>query len=119
MIKQQLTMALSGQFRVGHARQRPGWHQDPVCRCAGSCFIGLGRLSSGVHKPEIDCYDVACAESLFHSLKVEAIHGERFSTRKIMPQTVFEYTEVDYNGIRRNSVNGFISPEALEAYKAA
>ena len=30
-----------------------------------------------------NCYDNACAESFFHSLKVEAIHGER--------QTVFEY----------------------------
>jgi len=24
------------------------------------------------------CYDNACAESFFHSLKVELIHGERF-----------------------------------------
>lgn len=28
-----------------------------------------------------DCYDNACAESCFHTLKVEAIHGERFETR--------------------------------------
>ena len=27
------------------------------------------------------CYGNACAESFFHSLKVEAIHGERFATR--------------------------------------
>jgi Transposase and inactivated derivatives len=27
------------------------------------------------------CYDNACSESFFHSLKVEAIHGERFETR--------------------------------------
>ena len=28
-----------------------------------------------------NCYDNACAESFFHSLKVEAIHGEQFKTR--------------------------------------
>jgi transposase InsO family protein len=44
-----------------------------------------------------NCYDNACAESFVHSLKVEVIHGERFSSREEMRQTVFEYIEVDYN----------------------
>jgi len=66
-----------------------------------------------------NCYDNACAESFFHSLKVEAIHGERFATREGMRQTVFEYIEVDYNRTRRHSANGFISPEAFEALKVA
>jgi putative transposase len=35
------------------------------------------------------------AESFFHTLKVEVIHGERFSTGEEMRQTVFEYIEVD------------------------
>lgn len=30
------------------------------------------------------CYDNACAESFFHSLKVECIHGERFISRESM-----------------------------------
>ena len=66
-----------------------------------------------------NCYDNACAESFFHSLKVEAIHGERFATREEMRQTVFEYIEVDYNRTRRHSANGFISPEAFEALEVA
>ena len=57
-----------------------------------------------------NCYDNACAESFFHTLKVEAIHGERFQTREEMKQTVFEYIEVDYNRTRRHSANGYISP---------
>lgn len=60
-----------------------------------------------------------CAESFFHSLKVEAIHGERFATREQMRHTVFEYIEVDYNRTRRHSANGYISPMAFEALKAA
>lgn len=62
-----------------------------------------------------NCYDNACAESFFHSLKVEAIHGERIGTREEMRQVVFEYIEVDYNRDRRHSANGNISPAAFEA----
>jgi putative transposase len=65
------------------------------------------------------CYDNACAESFFHTLKVEVIHGERFATRGEMRQTVFEYIEVDYNRTRRHSANGYISPEAFEAQRIA
>lgn len=66
-----------------------------------------------------NCYDNACAESFFHTLKVEAIHGECFPTRQRMKQTVFEYIEVDYNRTRRHSANGYLSPEAFEAKQVA
>ncbi|QJQ95864.1 MULTISPECIES: IS3 family transposase [Halomonadaceae] len=62
-----------------------------------------------------NCYDNACAESFFHSLKVEAIHGERYETRDAMRRQVFEYIEMDYNRQRRHSAIGMISPEAFEA----
>jgi len=65
------------------------------------------------------CYDNACAERFFHTLKVEVIHGERFATREEMRQTVFEHIEVDYNRTRRHSANGYISPEAFEAQRVA
>jgi transposase InsO family protein len=61
-----------------------------------------------------NCYDNACAESFFHSLKVEAIHGERFSSRESMRRTVFEYIETDYNTARLHSTNGFLSPVEFE-----
>ena len=35
------------------------------------------------------------ASRVFHSLKVEAIHGERFATGDSMRQAVFEYIETD------------------------
>lgn len=66
-----------------------------------------------------NCYDNACAESFFHSLKVECIHGERFGTHAQMRQTVFEYIETDYNRQRRHSTLGYISPEAFEARMSA
>ena len=54
-----------------------------------------------------NCYDNACAESFFHSMKIEAIYGERFPTRHSIRQEVFEYIETFYNTIRQHStVNG-------------
>jgi transposase InsO family protein len=38
-----------------------------------------------------DCYDNAAMESWNHSLKVEAIHGERFGTRAQAKAQVFDY----------------------------
>ena len=64
-------------------------------------------------------YDTACAESLFYSLKVEAIQGERFFTRAMMKRAVFDYIEVDYNRTRRPSANDFISPVLFEAQRVA
>ncbi|EFO4711107.1 IS3 family transposase [Escherichia coli] len=65
------------------------------------------------------CYDNACVESFFHSLKVECIHGERFSSREIMRATVFNYIECDYNRWRRHSACGGFSPEQFENHNLA
>lgn len=61
-----------------------------------------------------NCYDNAAMESWNHSLKVEAIHGERFATREQAKAHVFEYIEVDYNRTRLHSTLGYLSPEQYE-----
>lgn len=66
-----------------------------------------------------DCFDNACAESFFHSLKVEAIHGEHFPTRDSMRQAVFEYIELDYNPKRHHSAIGNATPIAYELKQVA
>ncbi len=60
------------------------------------------------------CYDNACVESFFHSLKVECLHGEHFISREIMRATVFNYIECDYNRWRRHSWCGGLNPEQFE-----
>ena len=65
-----------------------------------------------------NCYDNACAESFFHSLKVEALHGERFVTRQAMREEVFEYIEIYYNRKRLHSANGYVSPVGFEQQSA-
>jgi transposase InsO family protein len=65
-----------------------------------------------------NCWDNACVESFFHSLKVEALKYEPIKDRESMRQSVFEYIEVDYNRTRRHSANGYLSPENFELMKA-
>ena len=66
-----------------------------------------------------DCYDNACSEIFFHTLRVEAIHGEQFPTRESMREVVFEYIESDYNRIRHHTSIGNTSPVKYEMAHAA
>ncbi|WP_143698162.1 IS3 family transposase [Vibrio sp. qd031] len=66
-----------------------------------------------------NCWDNACVESFFHSLKVEAIQYEPIMSREEMRQTVFEYIEVDYNQTRRHSALGYLSPINFEKQNVA
>ena len=60
------------------------------------------------------CYDNAITESFFHTLKVEAIHGERFETREELEREIFDYIECFYNTQRKHSALGYLSPEQFE-----
>lgn len=64
-----------------------------------------------------NCWDNACVESFFHSLKVEAIQYEPIMTRDAMRRTVFEYIEVDYNRTRRHSALGYLSPANFDLHQ--
>jgi putative transposase len=60
-----------------------------------------GFLCSMSRKGE--CQDNACAETFFHSLKVEWVYGESLKSRHKMMQEVREYIEVFYNHQRMHS----------------
>lgn len=66
-----------------------------------------------------NCWDNACAESFFHSLKVEALQDEPIMDRETMKQHVFAYIEVDYNKTRRHSALSYLSPENFELKNSA
>lgn len=66
-----------------------------------------------------NCYDNAAMESWNHSLKVEAIHGERFGTRAQAKAQVFDYIEVYYNRQRLHSTLGYLSPAEFELSRVA
>ncbi len=60
------------------------------------------------------CYDNAVAESFFHSLKVELVHGQRFESREQAQSAIFNYMEVFYNTKRLHSSLDYMTPAAYE-----
>lgn len=62
-----------------------------------------------------NCYDNACAESLFHTLKTELVHHENCKTRAETKQVIFEYIEVFYNRKQLHSSNGYMNPRHFES----
>lgn len=64
------------------------------------------------------CYDNAPMESLFHTLKVELVHRERFATREAAQRELFAYLEGYYNRQRLHSALGYRTPEQAEQQAA-
>jgi transposase InsO family protein len=62
-----------------------------------------------------NCWDNACVESFFGTLKKELVHDRCYLTREEAKQDLFEYIEVFYNRQRRHSTLGYRSPAEFEA----
>ena len=61
-----------------------------------------------------NCYDNAVTESFFHTLKVELVHRERYTTRDRARSSIFEYIETYYNRQRKHSAIGHRIPMLFE-----
>jgi len=61
------------------------------------------------------CYDNAVAESFFASLKKECVSRRTFATRTEAFDATRAYIESFYNGKRRHSTLGYVSPISYEA----
>lgn len=72
---------------------------------------GYGIRSSMSRKG--DCWDNACSETLFGSLKVERLHGMRFDSRRAAKDEVIDWL-LWYNSRRLHSTLGYISPMQYE-----
>ena len=61
------------------------------------------------------CWDNACLERFFGTLKRELVYHRRYATRNEATQDIFEYIEVFDNRRRRHSTLGYYSPAEFEA----
>jgi putative transposase len=61
-----------------------------------------------------DCWDNAVAESFFATVKIELVHDAAWATRAAARTELFDYLELFYNGQRRHSALGYLSPRAFE-----
>ena len=111
-----LTMALANR------RPRAGLlhHSDRGSQYAATRYQRLlneyGLIPSMSRKGH--CWDNACVESFFGTLKRELVYHRHYTTRDAARQDIFEYIEVFYNRTRRHSTLGYDSPAEYEARTA-
>ena len=60
-----------------------------------------------------DCWDNACSETLFGSLKVEQLNGLRFETRRQAKDEIIDWL-LWYNRTRLHSTLAYVSPMQFE-----
>ena len=60
-----------------------------------------------------NCWDNACSETLFGSLKVERLHGQRFETIRAAKDETISWL-LWYNRTRMHSTLGYVSPMQFE-----
>ena len=61
------------------------------------------------------CYDNACVESFFATLKKELIHRKLYRDLAAVRADISAYINLFYNSRRRHSALGYVSPAAFEA----
>ena len=103
---------------LGQRNPKPGliFHSDHGVQYASKEFRAAlkarGILSSMSRTG--NCYDNACLESFFHTLKTELVYDRQYFTRKEAQNSIFEYIEVFYNRQRRHSLLNHRSPAQFE-----
>jgi len=64
-----------------------------------------------------NCYDNACAETFFSTIKCELLYHKKYATREAAHKDIFWYIESFYNRKRRHKAIGNMSPiQYKEAY---
>jgi len=83
--------------------------------------IALDMLSGKMSVSEVcsmsrkgNCWDNACIESFFGSLKTEWLSDKKYKTREQARNDIFKYIELFYNRKRRHAALGYLSPAAYE-----
>ncbi len=107
-----LTMALCSR------RPRPGLihHTDQGRHYVIGAYTQLMKVHG--MRPSMsakgNCFDNACAESFFSSLKNELVHFHNFNTREEARAAIFEYIEIFYNRQRLHQTLDYVSPVEFE-----
>jgi transposase InsO family protein len=107
-------------FMMAVMRRRPPrglmFHSDRGTQYASKAFRkGLayhGMLQSMSRKGE--CWDNACAETFFKTIKTELIGQRIYRTREEARAAIFEYIEVFYNRVRLHSYLSYTTPAEYE-----
>ncbi len=121
MAEHMKTELVSDALKMAIARRRPEGgllhHSDQGVQYASEDYqllLELNQMEASMSSRG-DCWDNACAESFWATLKTELVNHEHYATREEARQSIFEYIEVFYNRKRLHSSLGYVSPETFEA----
>jgi len=94
-------------WRYGSLETKPRGWSDPPHGSRGAIYGALVRQEARRSGCRI-------SESFVASLKCEILHRHRFLSREAARTAVFDYIESFYNGVRRHSSLGYLSPSDYE-----
>ena len=107
---------------IHHRRPKAGLlhHSDRGSQYAATAYQQLLTMHgmTGSMSRRGNCWDNACVESFFGTLKRELIYPRQYRTRDEATRDIFEYIEVFYNRRRRHSTLGYHAPAEYEARTA-
>jgi transposase InsO family protein len=120
---EQTCLALEMAVGNRRTRERLIFHSDRgVQYCSDEFRSALERLCPTAVQSmsrKGNCWDNACAESFFKTLKAELDILEKGGSARQIKTAVFEYIEAYYNRCRRHSALGYAIPIALAPNNAA
>ena len=91
-------------------------HSDRGSQYASDSFqdlLNINRIICSMSRKG-NCWDNACMESFFGSLKTEWLDGKKYQTHQDAKNNLFEYIELFYNRKRRHAALGYLSPADYE-----
>lgn len=116
MTQQLVLDAFTMAMKNGRPGQGLSHHSDQGVQYACKAFqarLNTAGIQCSMSRKG-NCWDNAVAESFFHSLKVELIHGRNYHTRQEARIEIFDYIEGFYNRQRRHSALGYLTPAECE-----
>ena len=109
-------------LRMAWFKRHPGkhagvlFHSDQGSQYARGAFRDVLKeynITSSMSRRG-NCWDNACSETLFGSLKVERLHGQRFVTRRQAKDEAIAWLHW-YNKVRLHSTLAYVSPMPFES----
>ena len=107
-------------MKMALLHRRPGngliHHSDRGVQYAASDFQDLLEDNNVIcsMSRKGNCWDNACVESFFGSLKTERVKDKIYGSFEDAKKDIFNYIEMFYNRKRRHKTLGYVSPVVYE-----